>query len=78
MLLLLAALLTNVAHYGLRLDGVNSPLVAVLWLLCKLCCSPTSTPRSPSGAAGAALSFALPWCLVHVALEPGTRCVSRF
>jgi O-antigen ligase len=73
-LLLLAAVLTNVAHYGLRLDGVNWPLVAVLWLLCQSLLLADLDPAITLAALlGAALSFALPWCLVHVALEPGSR-----
>jgi O-antigen ligase len=74
MLLLLAALLANVAHYGLRLDGVNWPLVAVLWLLCQSLLLADLDPAITLAALlGAALSFALPYCLVHVALEPGSR-----
>lgn len=73
-LLLLAALLANVAHYGLRLDGVNWPLVAALWLLCQsLLLADLDPAITPAALLAAALSFALPWCLVHVALEPGSR-----
>jgi O-antigen ligase len=73
-LLLLAALLANVARYGLRLDGVNWPLVAVLWLLCQsLLLADLDPAITPAALLGAALSFALPWCVVHVALEPGSR-----
>jgi O-antigen ligase len=73
-LLLLAALLTNVAHYGLRLDAINWPLVAVLWLLCQsLLLADLDPAITPAALLVAALSFALPWCLMHVALQPGSR-----
>jgi O-antigen ligase len=73
-LLLLAALLTNVAHYGLRLEWINWPLVAVLWLLCQSLLLADLDPAITAAALlTGALSFALPWCLVHVALEPGSR-----
>ena len=73
-LLLIAALGANAAHYGLRLEGVNWPLVAVLWLLCQSLLLADLDPAITSVALlGAALSFALPWCLVHVALQPGSR-----
>jgi teichuronic acid biosynthesis protein TuaE len=73
-LLLAAALGANAAHYGLRLDGVNWPVVAVLWLLCQsLLLADLDPAITPAALLGAALSFALPWCLVHVALQPGSR-----
>lgn len=74
MLLLLAALLVNGAHYGLRLDAVNWPLIAVLWLLCQtLLLADLDGTITPAALLGAALSLALPLCLVHAALQPGSR-----
>jgi O-antigen ligase len=74
MLLLLAALLANAARYGVRLDMVNWPLLAVLWLLLQsLLLADLDPAITPPALLAAALSFALPWCLVHVALQPGSR-----
>ena len=74
MLLLLAALLANAARYGVRLDLVNWPLLAVLWLLLQsLLLADLDPAITPPALLAAALSFALPWCLMHVALQPGSR-----
>jgi O-antigen ligase len=74
MLLLLAALLTSGAHFGVRLDLVNWPLLAVLWLLLQsLVLADLDPAITPSALLAAALGFALPWCLIHVVLEPGSR-----
>jgi O-antigen ligase len=73
-LLLLAALLANAARYGLRLDMVNWPLLAALWLLCQsLLLADLEPAITPAALLGATLSLMLPWCLVHVALRPGSR-----
>jgi len=74
MLLLLGALLASGVHYGLRLDLVNWPLLAVLWLLAQSLLLANSNPAvTPLALLVATLGFALPWCLIHVALEPGSR-----
>jgi O-antigen ligase len=73
-LLLVAALLANAARYGLRLDVVNWPLFAALWLLVQTMALSDLDPAITAPALlAAALSLALPWCLVHVALQPGSR-----
>jgi O-antigen ligase len=74
MLLLLAALLANAVRYGLRLETVNWPLLAALWLLVQsLLLADLDPAITPPALLAAALSFALPWCLVHLALQPGSR-----
>jgi O-antigen ligase len=74
MLLLAAALLASGLRSGLRLDLVNWPLLAVLWLLAQsLVLAEASPTVAPLALLMATLSFALPWCLIHVALEPGSR-----
>jgi O-antigen ligase len=74
MLLLLAALLVGGTHYGIRLEVVNWPLVAVLWLLVQSLVLATIDPAiTPAALVVATLGFALPWCLIHVALPPGSR-----
>jgi hypothetical protein len=73
-LLLLGALLASGAHYGVRLDLVNWPLLAVLWLLVQsLVLADLDPAITPIALLAAALGFALPWCLIHVELEPGSR-----
>jgi O-antigen ligase len=74
MLLLVAALLANAVRYGVRLDVVNWPLLAALWLLVQTMALSALDPAITAPALlAAALSLALPWCLVHVALQPGSR-----
>ena len=74
MLLLAAALLASGARYGLRLDLVNWPLLAVLWLLAQSLLLANLDPAiTPLALLVATLGFALPWCLIHVALQPGSR-----
>jgi O-antigen ligase len=74
MLLLLAALLANAARYGVRLDMINWPLLVVLWLLLQSLWFADLDPAiTPPALLAATFSFALPWCLVHVALRPGSR-----
>jgi O-antigen ligase len=74
MLLLLCALLASGARYGFRLDVVNWPLLAVLWLLAQSLVLANLDPAiTPLALLTATLGFALPWCLIHVALEPGSR-----
>jgi O-antigen ligase len=74
MLLLAAALLASGLRYGLRLDLVNWPLLAVLWLLAQSLVMAEASPTvAPLALLTATLGFALPWCLIHVALEPGSR-----
>ncbi|HLT01315.1 MAG TPA: O-antigen ligase family protein [Geminicoccaceae bacterium] len=74
MLLLVLALLANAARYGVRLDLVNWPLLAVLLLLCQsLLLADLDPAITPAALLEATLGFALPWCLVHVALRPGSR-----
>ena len=74
MLLLLGALLASGARYGFRLDLVNWPLLAVLWLLAQSLVLATLDPATtPLALLTATLGFALPWCLIHVALQPGSR-----
>ncbi|MGH6898684.1 MAG: O-antigen ligase family protein [Geminicoccaceae bacterium] len=74
MLLLLGALLASGARYGFRLDLVNWPLLAVLWLLVQsLVLAQLDPAITPLALVAATLGFALPWCLIHVALQPGSR-----
>ncbi|MGH6905655.1 MAG: O-antigen ligase family protein [Geminicoccaceae bacterium] len=74
MLLLLGALLASGARYGFRLDLVNWPLLAVLWLLAQSLVLANLDPAiTPLALLTATLGFALPWCLIHVALQPGSR-----
>jgi O-antigen ligase len=74
MLLLAAALVVNGFHFGLRLGMVNWPLLAALWLLVQSLVLAALEPAITSRAlVVAALGFVLPWCLVHFALEPGSR-----
>jgi O-antigen ligase len=74
MLLLAAALLASGLRYGLRLDLVNWPLLAVLWLLAQSLMLANLNPAiTPLAWSAATLGFALPWCLIHVALQPGSR-----
>jgi O-antigen ligase len=74
MLLLLGALLASGARYGFRLDVVNWPLLAVLWLLAQsLVLAKLDPAITPLALLTATLGFALPWCLIHVALQPGSR-----
>jgi O-antigen ligase len=74
MLLLLGALLASGARYGFRLDLVNWPLLAVLWLLAQSLVLANLDPAiTPLALLAATLGFALPWCLIHVALQPGSR-----
>jgi hypothetical protein len=74
MLLLAAALLASGLRYGLRLDVVNWPLLAVLWLLAQSLMLANLNPAiTPLAWSAATLGFALPWCLIHVALQPGSR-----
>ena len=74
MLLLLTALLANAARYGVRLEMVNWPLLAVLWLLVQsLVLADLDPAITPPALLAATFSLALPWCLVHLALRPGSR-----
>ena len=74
MLLLLCALLASGARYGFRLDVANWPLLAVLWLLAQSLVLANLDPAiTPLALLTATLGFALPWCLIHVALQPGSR-----
>lgn len=74
MLLLLGALLASGARYGFRLDVANWPLLAVLWLLAQSLVLANLDPAiTPLALLTATLGFALPWCLIHVALQPGSR-----
>jgi O-antigen ligase len=73
-LLLLGALLANGARYGFRLQPANWPLLAVLWLLAQsLVLANLDPATTPLALLTATLGFALPWCLIHVALQPGSR-----
>jgi len=74
MLLLLGALLASGARYGFRLDPLNWPLLAVLWLLVQsLILAKLDPAITPLALLAATLGFALPFCLIHVALQPGSR-----
>ena len=73
-LLLLVGLLANAARYGVRLDMANGPLLVTLWLLAQSLLLADLDPAITAPALlAAALSLALPWCLVHVGLQPGSR-----
>jgi O-antigen ligase len=73
-LLLLCALLASGVRYGFRLDVVNWPLLAVLWLLAQSLVLANLDPAiTPLALLTATLGLALPWCLIHVALQPGSR-----
>jgi O-antigen ligase len=74
LLLLVAALLANAARYGVRLDLVNWPLFAALWLLVQSLALADLDPAitTPALLVGV-LSLTLPWCPIHVALQPGSR-----
>ena len=66
MLLLLAALLANVARYSVRLDLINWPLLVVLWLLLQsLLLAELDPAITPPALLAATLSFALPCCLMQ-------------
>jgi O-antigen ligase len=74
MLLLLVALLASGARYGFCLDSRNWPLLAVLWLLAQgLVLANLDPAITPLALLAATLGFALPFSLIHVALEPGSR-----
>ena len=72
--LLIAAAAANVARYGFRSRIVNWPVLAVALLLVPSGVLASLDQRlSFAGMALAAIGLSLPWSLVHLILEPGTR-----